>query len=74
MERVSESAVVVIDMINTYEHADADPVAPVRPDDTSLSVVKARHSIFCGAPGSDPRGSTVARRVRLSPQGRTDRG
>jgi nicotinamidase-related amidase len=105
MECMSESAVVVIDMINTYEHADADLllpsvretlpavvrllerarsegvpviyvndnfgewrshhgeivetalagphaglVAPVRPDDASLFVVKARHSIFYETP------------------------
>jgi nicotinamidase-related amidase len=105
MESMSESAVVVIDMINTYDHPDADQllpsarkalpavvrlverartedvpviyvndnfgqwrshhgeildtalagphadlVEPIRPDDASLFVVKARHSIFYETP------------------------
>ena len=105
MEDMSQSALIVIDMINTYEHADADLllpsvrkavppivrlleraraadvpviyvndnfgewrshhgeilekalsgphadlVEPIRPDEDSLFVVKARHSIFFETP------------------------
>ena len=109
MVRMVKSAVVVIDMINTYDHADADVllpsatrtvpamvellckararnvpviyvndnfgewrshhgeildtalsgphahlVEPIRPDESSLFVVKARHSIFYETPLAYP--------------------
>src|SRR5919112_95874 len=59
-------ALVVIDMINTYDHEDAERlresaedalagehaslVEPIVPDDDAMFVVKARHSIFYETP------------------------